>query len=78
MKKDKNELVRLKSIIENDRFSAGDDFGNLVLNDLNKFMSDYFDLKSAPGMEIAKEGDRFKVCIRFDAYRIKSFSSVPK
>ena len=38
MKKERNELLRLQTMIENDRISAGDNFLQLVENDLIKLL----------------------------------------
>ena len=43
MKKDKNELMRLQTLIENDRLSTGDSFVELIVSDVEKLLKDYFD-----------------------------------
>ena len=56
MRKRKNEIIRLQSIIENDRINTGDSFGNLVVLDLNNLLKEYFDFKDMPTLNIEKSG----------------------
>lgn len=78
MKKNKNELVRLQTIIENDRMSTGDDFLRLVVSDADKLLKDYFDFRLPPELQITKQGDKYKIELSVIATRIKSFASIPK
>ena len=78
MKKDKNEMMRLQTLIESDRMSAGDNFIELVTSDAEKLLKDYFDFRFAPEISLIKQGDKYKVCISVLATRLKNFSAVPK
>ena len=77
MKKDKQQLLRVQSLIENDRLSAGGDFFGLVLNDLGRVLNDYFDFNELPVVKIEKLGDKLKVEFSILASRIKSFETLP-
>lgn len=78
MKKEKRELMRVQSILENDRFSAGDNFVELVVADVGNLLMDYFDFSGVPKIKMEKFGDRYAVEISILASRIKNFNSVPK
>ena len=78
MKKDKRELMRVQSILENDRMSVGDNFIELVVSDVGNLLTDYFDFAGVPKLKIEKFGDRYSVGITILASRIKNFNHVPK
>ena len=78
MKKEKREFMRVQSILENDRFSAGDNFVELVVADVSNLLMDYFDFSGVPKIKMEKFGDRYAVEISILASRIKNFNSVPK
>ena len=46
-KNNQNELLRLQSVIENDRLSVGNGFNDLLINDLTKLLKDYFDFSNS-------------------------------
>lgn len=77
MRKDKLELMRAQSLIENDRLSAGDNFVELVSIDLSKTLKDYFDFNGLPNLQIEKYGSDYRVSFSIVATRVKSFESVP-
>ena len=72
------ELVRVRSILENDRMNTGDNFLELITSDLFDLLGEYFDFQGLPKLNIEKFGDRYKVDISVLASRIKSFECVPK
>ena len=78
MKKIKNELVRVQTLIESDRLSAGDDFINLVESDVSKLLKDFFDFNKSPQLNIDKSGGKLRVEIVLFADRIKNFNSLIK
>ena len=73
-----NQLTRLKNIIEGDRLPSGEDFNSLVVSDLDKLLRDYFDLKSTPVLTILRDKDCYKITVKADSMRIKTFTSLPK
>ncbi len=78
MRKEKKELVRMQSILENDRMKTGENFYELVCNDVGAILSDYFEFSGDPKIKIEKINDRYKVEITIISSRIKSFDNVPK
>ena len=78
MRKEKKELMRVQSILDNDRLSAGDNFIELLVTDIKKLLSDYFDFNELPEINFKKLGDRYKVEIGIYASRIKAFDYLPK
>ncbi len=78
MKKNKKELMRVQSILEVDRMSAGDNFFELVLNDVGALLGEYFHYSGEPKIKIEKFGDRYKVDISILASRIKNFETIPR
>ncbi len=78
MKKDKKELVRVQSVIENDRLNAGDNFEELLTGDLHKLLLDYFDYRGLPSIKILKSGNKLSVNVSVDADSVKPFGVVPK
>ncbi len=77
MKKRKAEIMRVETVINNDRMKLKDDFMKLLERDLRKILSEYFYLENLPQTEIIKEGKGFIVNINFTASRIKNFINIP-
>jgi len=78
MRKDKRELMRAQTLIENDRISAGDNFIELLKADVDKLLKDYFDFSDSVNVNINKSGDNFKVDLSIMVKRIKAFEYIPK
>lgn len=78
MKKEKKELMRVQSILENDRMNVGDNFIELLVADVGSLLMDYFDFSGLPKIKMEKFGDRYNVEISILASRIKNFNHVPK
>lgn len=78
MRKDKRELMRAQTLIENDRISAGDNFIELLKADVDKLLKDYFDFSDSVNVNINKSGDNFKVDLSIIVKRIKAFEYIPK
>ncbi len=78
MKGKKAEMERVKRILENDRVVSGDSFKELLVCDLNKLLSDYFEFRSPPEPVLTKCGDKVKVEITLFATRIKTFGFLPQ
>ena len=76
MRKNKNEIVRLQSLIENDRISTGDNFINLILSDLTLLLRQYFDFKENVVLNIERSGAEYMVQINLTASRIKKFINI--
>lgn len=76
MKKNKYEISRLKTIIDNDKISVTNKFEELFSLDLSKILNDYFELKEKPCLNITKNGGEYLVEINFVSIGIKNFSIV--
>ena len=78
MKREKKDLLKVQTLLENDRLNTGEDFIALVKNDTKKILSDYFEFNEQPTIKLEKTGDRLKVEISVYACRIKTFDILPK
>ncbi len=78
MKKSKNQLIRLQTLIENDRISTGENFSEMLINDVDKLLRDYFDFSLSPNLTMEKSGKGYLVNISINASRIKNFASIQK
>ena len=76
--KNKNELLRLRTLIENDRINMGDNFIELIVSDLSNLLKDYFDFGGVPELFIEKQNGKYKINVILYATRIKNFASIPK
>ena len=76
MRKGKNELLRLQTMIENDRIAIGDNFLQLVENDLVKLLRDYFDFLSNPSIRIESQNNGYYLSFSLNVSRIKNFASI--
>lgn len=78
MKKEKLELMRLQTMIESDRINVSENFNELIINDVSKIFSDYFDYKGRPTLDIVKKGDKLRVVVSVTATRVRSFGVIAK
>ncbi|MBQ8427386.1 MAG: hypothetical protein IJX16_06490 [Clostridia bacterium] len=78
MIKNKNEIIRLQNVLEKDRVKSNENFRELIIDDVTKILSDYFDYKEKPELEINKEDGKFIVKIILTATSIRSFGFLPK
>ena len=78
MSKNKNQLLRLQTLLESDRISAGDNFNDMLIVDVNKLLKDYFDFCMPPNITIEKTRDGFFVNISINASRLKKFANIRK
>ena len=78
MRKNKSELIRLQNLIENDRLLMGDNFQDLIVSDLHKILSDYFEYRGLPIIKINKNAKKLNVVITLEALAVKNFLVLPK
>ena len=76
--KRKNEINRVKELIDNDRFSIKNDFKGLVEKDLKKMLFEYFELITLPEIFIEKNNSCLEVTILFKSSRVKNFGTLPE
>ncbi|MBR5192640.1 MAG: hypothetical protein IKW33_04440 [Clostridia bacterium] len=75
--KRKNEINRVKELIDNDRFNTKDDFKELVEKDLYKLLLEYFEIIDFPTLVIEKNNNFLQVNINFKCNRIRTFGTLP-
>ena len=78
MKKNKNQLERIKSLINCDRVALTDDFILLIEKDLNVLFSEYFEVKSGARLMLEKGTNEYKVSVFLSVVNVKNFITVPK
>ena len=78
MKKNKNQLLRLQTLIENDRITTGENFSEMLVCDVDKLLRDYFDFSLSPTISMEKSNNGYLVNISINALRIKSFANIQK
>ena len=78
MSKKKLELLRLQSIIEEDRLDYNDNFLELFKSDVCKLFNEYFEYNANPIIEIEKNNKNLILNINLVASRIKNFAILPK
>lgn len=78
MKKDKTQLIRLQTMIENSRGVSGDGFIQLVSNDLEKVLRDYFVFRTFPRLILERDGNEYVLNINLKINRVKNFTSLSK
>lgn len=76
MSNTKKEIVRMQSVIESDRVSASNNFTELLINDINKVLREYFDFRALPKLKIEKFNGEYFVNLSISAVRIKNFSNI--
>ena len=75
MKKD--NVIRLKRVIESDRLAVTEECLELIIKDVTGVLSDYFRLCEKPEIKITSGGDGYTVTITAKADVLKTFAAVP-
>lgn len=70
----KQELKRLKTVIENDRLSMTNENIGLIAHDLTSVLDDYFTLSASPDVTVTAKGCEYVITVNAKATGIKSFS----
>lgn len=76
--KKSGELIRVKSIIENDNLNISDNFYEIFEVDLCNILKEYFDFSEKPKIIIKKIGGNIQVKIMLEAICAKQFGYIPK
>ena len=74
----KKDLMRIQSLIENDRLSTGDNFEELIRSDIHKLLQDYFEYRGLPSVVLEKENGKLRFFVELTPSAIKPFGIVPK
>ncbi len=70
--------MRVQNIIENDRASACNNFTELLINDVNKILREYFDFRALPKLKIEKSNGEYLINLSINAVRVKNFLTIEK
>lgn len=73
----KNNLLRMENLINNDRMKNSDGFLDLLTEDVDRVLKDYFDYNGYPVVEVIKNGNEFSVNITLTARAVRTFSRLP-
>lgn len=76
MKKNENNLMRVKSVLDNGKPNPNDKFLELFSFDLNRLISEFFNVKDKPTVYIKKENGVYNVEIFFTALYLKEFNNL--
>ena len=76
MNKLKNELKRAGELVKQESVLIDEQFRNLLIDDLKKFLNDYFELSSKISFDIKREGDKVNCYLSFDASSVKMFKKL--
>ncbi len=68
------QFLRIGQVIRADKSVMSDGCKALILQDFARLLNEYFELASLPQMEIVCENGVYRVCVRFDADRVKKFN----
>ncbi len=77
MKRKNEQLLRVETVLNNDRLRLKEDFSKLLEADLTKLLMDYFYFNGSPTVEIVKKGSGFEVSINFTCNQVKNFINLP-
>lgn len=75
MKKD--NVIRLKRVIESDRLAVTEECLELIIKDVSSVLSDYFRLCEKPEIKIIPCGDEYLITVSAKADTLKTFAAVP-
>ncbi len=70
----KQELKRLKTVIENDRLSMTNENIGLITHDVTAVLEDYFALSGMPEVTVTAKNCEYIITVNATATGIKSFS----
>ena len=77
-KNDKNEIMRIHTVLEKDRLSVDDGFNELLISDLTKLLKDYFVFNDAISVDLVKEKGGYSLQTRLSVLRIKNLNAIVK
>ena len=78
MKTKKNSVIRMENLINQDRMKNSEGFVDLLTEDVDKVLRDYFDYKGYPNVAVCKNGNYFTIQIALNAENIRAFSVLPQ
>ena len=72
------DVTTIENIISDDRMNMSGNFKELLITDLEKVLTDYFDLTCDPILNVTKNEGRYIVTVECCALRVKLFGTIPK
>ena len=66
--------TRVKGVIQADKAVVSDGCKALVVKDVAAKLSEYFELKNLPEMDVVYENGIYRVALKFEALRVKKFN----
>ena len=77
MRAKRHSVMRMETLINNDRMRHSDNFVDLLTGDVDNVLKDYFEYKGYPSVTVSKNGNIFSVQILLNAEGIRAFSAIP-
>lgn len=74
--KNSEDIMRIESMINNDRLNTNKEFERLFSKDIGSILNEYFLLNGLPKIAIEKKGKNITVSIIASINSVKTFSSV--
>ena len=76
MRKNNEDLLRLKALLTKNKFGSDDKFENLFYGDLCGLLKDYFEISGDPLINVVKTQSGYSVSVSFNAVSVKQIKSV--
>lgn len=76
MKKNSEDLIRLKNLLTKNKFGSDDKFETLFYGDLCGLLKDYFEISGDPLINIEKKQGGYSVSVAFNACAVKRINSI--
>ena len=73
----KDNVIRLKSVIESDRLSLTRESMELIIKDVGSVLADYFELLGRPEIKVEPKDGRYEITVNATAQSLKTFAAVP-
>lgn len=74
----RKDLIRIKNMIERDSYNVNDNFTKILMCDISKVLSEYFEYSIKPTFEFKKKGDLTNINVTIKVDSVKNFESLPK
>lgn len=76
MKKNSEDILRLKSLLAKNKFGSDEKFEHLFYGDLCGVLKDYFEISGDPLVNIEKSQGGYSVSVAFNAAAIRKVNSI--
>lgn len=72
----RKELIRIKNMLQRDNYNVTDNFTKLLIADLTRVLSEYFDYSIEPSFEFVKKGELVFINSIVKIDNVKRFESL--